>query len=75
MTRFRCPATRTRGAERDGHGIRVTGRTKPYRRRTYGRTREAWSREFVCECGVSGWSAHPDLELLAERRRKAGGRR
>lgn len=50
------------------HKITLTGRTKPYKakmRNALGLRSTATAREWVCECGRTGWSNHVDLERLA----------
>lgn len=67
---FRCAVARdtTRRDDRSEHLVTLTGREKPYeakRRHTLGVRSTYISREYRCECGHVGWSAHVDLARLA----------
>lgn len=44
------------------HFVRLTGRTKPIRRRGGGPRMTNTAREYTCSCGHTGWSGHVDLE-------------
>jgi hypothetical protein len=65
---FRCPVERStlnqHSHPRD-HVITLTGRSKPYRAHRGGVRITPISREYICSCGHTGWSAHVDLARMA----------
>ena len=70
---FKCPQgrrddsdTHYYGRPRVAHTITLTRRTKPTKRTGKGHPRKSWTTfEWKCECGLSGWSSHIDLENKA----------
>lgn len=69
---FHCPVARRNrdypsGRLPKGHTVKLTGRTKPYRAKSYsamGQRSTSTLREFRCSCGHVGWSNHADLERM-----------
>lgn len=47
------------------HRIVRTGRKRPFDRKSEGDEIDKTSREYVCSCGHTGWSAHKDLKQYA----------
>ncbi len=71
---FKCP--RCRDARRYGGTFRtakLTGKTRAYRssgNAALGLRSTRTSRQYVCDCGHTGWSNHADLMRLAERQQE-----
>lgn len=73
---FLCPAVRRiyykdrTDCDYRYHQISLTGRTRPTRKNGKGHPRKSWTtREWVCRCGLTGWSSHKSLERMENRER------
>lgn len=47
------------------HHVVRTGRQRPFDRKSEGDEIDKTSREYLCSCGHTGWSAHKDLKQYA----------